>query len=94
MSQVPFQKFVPKKKNSLIKEEFKQAKKKAKKERAAAIDRRFEEKRQLKAAAKNAENLEDALGLGGNALKGMQDTMSKLGLGGLADKLGIEDGFV
>ena len=54
MSQVPFQKFVPKKKNSLIKEEFKQAKKKAKKERAAAIDRRFEEKRQLKAAARNA----------------------------------------
>lgn len=54
MSQSPFQKFVPKKKNSLVKEEFKQAKKKAKKERAAAIDRRFEEKRQLKAAAKNA----------------------------------------
>ncbi len=54
MSQAPFQKFVPKKKNSLIKEEFKQAKKKAKKERAAAIDRRFEEKRQLKAAARNA----------------------------------------
>ena len=53
MSQVPFQKFVPKKKNSLIKEEFKQAKKKAKKERAAAIDKRFEEKRRLKAAAKN-----------------------------------------
>jgi len=54
MSQSHFQKFVPKKKNSLIKEEFKQAKKKAKKERAAAIDRRFEEKRQLKAAARNA----------------------------------------
>ncbi|MEO6720463.1 MAG: pseudouridine synthase [Ferruginibacter sp.] len=54
MSQVPFQKFVPKKKNSLIKEEFKQAKKKAKKARAVAIDKRFEEKRQLKAAARNA----------------------------------------
>ena len=54
MSQSHFQKFVPKKKNSLIKEEFKQAKKKAKKERAAAIDKRFEEKRQLKAAARNA----------------------------------------
>jgi 23S rRNA pseudouridine2605 synthase len=54
MSQSHFQKFVPKKKNSLIKEEFKQAKKKAKKERAAAIDRRFEEKRQLKAAARSA----------------------------------------
>ncbi|MDO9375820.1 MAG: pseudouridine synthase [Ferruginibacter sp.] len=54
MSQSHFQKFTPKKKNSLVKEEFRQAKKKAKKERAAAIDRRFEEKRQLKAAAKNA----------------------------------------
>jgi 23S rRNA pseudouridine2605 synthase len=54
MSQAPFQKFVPKKKNSLIKEEFKQAKKKAKKARAIAIDKRFEEKRQLKAAARNA----------------------------------------
>ena len=54
MSQAPFQKFVPKKKNSLIKEEFKQAKKKAKKERAIAIDKRFEEKRRLKAAARNA----------------------------------------
>ena len=54
MSQAPFQKFVPKKKNSLIKEEFKQAKKKAKKARALAIDKRFEEKRQLKAATRNA----------------------------------------
>jgi 23S rRNA pseudouridine2605 synthase len=54
MSQAPFQKFVPKKKNSLIKEEFKQAKKKAKKARAIAIDKRFEEKRQLKAAARAA----------------------------------------
>ena len=53
MSQSPFQKFVPKKKNSVIKEEFKQAKKKAKKEKAAAIDKRFEEKRQLKAAARS-----------------------------------------
>ena len=54
MSQSHFQKFVPKKKNSLIKEEFKQAKKKAKKERAIAIDKRFEQKRQLRAAARNA----------------------------------------
>lgn len=56
VSQSHFQKFVPKKKNSLIKEEFKQAKKKAKKERSIAIDKRFEEKRQLRAAARN-ENL-------------------------------------
>ena len=46
---------------------------------------------QLKVAAENAETLEDALGLGGNALKGMQDTMSKMGLSGLADKLGIDE---
>ncbi len=54
MSQSHFQKFVPKKKNSLIKEEHRQAKKKAKKERSVAIEKRFEEKRQLKAAARNA----------------------------------------
>jgi 23S rRNA pseudouridine2605 synthase len=53
MSQSHFQKFVPKKKNSLVKEEFKQAKKKAKKERAAAIDKRFEEKRRMRAEARN-----------------------------------------
>jgi 23S rRNA pseudouridine2605 synthase len=53
MSQSPFQKFVPKKKNSVIKEEFKQAKKKAKKERAAAINKRFEEKRRAKYEALN-----------------------------------------
>jgi len=46
---------------------------------------------QLKVAAENAENLEDALGLGGNALKGMQDTMGKLGLGGLSNKLGLDE---
>src|SRR5258708_1878100 len=53
MSQAPFQKFVPKKKNSVIKEEHKQAKKKAKKDRAAAIDKRFEEKRKAKFEARN-----------------------------------------
>lgn len=53
MSQTHFQKFVPKKKNSLVKEEFKQAKKKAKKERSVAIEKRFEEKRRLKAAERN-----------------------------------------
>ncbi len=46
---------------------------------------------QLKVAAKDAKNLEDALGLGGNALKGMQGTMSKMGLSGLADKLGLDE---
>jgi 23S rRNA pseudouridine2605 synthase len=51
MSQSPFQKFVAPKKNSVKKEEFKQAKKKAKKERAAAINARFDEKRRLKQEA-------------------------------------------
>lgn len=54
MSQSYFQKFVPKKKNSVVKEEIRQAKKKAKKERAAAIEKRFEEKRMMKAAAREA----------------------------------------
>lgn len=52
MSQSYFQKFVPKKKNSVIKEEHRQAKKRAKKERAAAIDKFYEEKRKQKEAAK------------------------------------------
>jgi 23S rRNA pseudouridine2605 synthase len=51
MSQSPFQKFVAPKKNSVKKEEFKQAKKKAKKERSAAINARFDEKRRLKQEA-------------------------------------------
>lgn len=54
MSKSYFEKFVPKKKNSVIKEEYRQKKRKAKKERAAAIDERFEEKRRLKAAAREA----------------------------------------
>ncbi len=54
MGQSYFQQFVPKKKNSAIKEEFKQKKRKAKKERAAAIDERFEEKRRIRAAAREA----------------------------------------
>ena len=54
MSQSHFQKFVPKKKNSAIKEAIRQNKKKAKKERAAAIDRHFEGKRKLREAAREA----------------------------------------
>ena len=49
MSNQHFQKFANKKKNSAIKEGFKAAKKKAKKERATAINQRFEEKRRMKA---------------------------------------------
>ena len=37
-----------------------------------------------------AENIDDALGLGGNALKGMQGAMDKLGLGGLSKSLNME----
>lgn len=55
MSKSFYQGFVGKKKNSAIKEGFKQAKRKAKKERSAAIDKRFEEKRQLKAAGAPAD---------------------------------------
>jgi 23S rRNA pseudouridine2605 synthase len=45
MSQQPFQKFINPKNNAAIKENYKQEKKKAKKERAAAIEKHFEEKR-------------------------------------------------
>ena len=48
MSQQPFKKFVVKKNNAAIKEKFKQEKKTAKKARAEAINKRFEEKRALK----------------------------------------------
>lgn len=53
MSQVPFQKFIAPKKNSKVKEEFRQEKKKAKKERAAYFDKVKEEKYQARMAAKN-----------------------------------------
>jgi len=45
MSQQPFQKFINQKNNAAIKEKHKQDKKKAKKDRAAAIEKHFEEKR-------------------------------------------------
>src|SRR5690349_12345722 len=45
-----FEKFINKTRGSVIKEQLKQDKKIAKKERAAAIEKRFEEKRRLKAA--------------------------------------------
>ena len=44
MSQAPFQKFVPKKKNSVIKEEFRQEKKKARKEKNEYFDKLKKEK--------------------------------------------------
>ena len=45
MSQQPFQKFINPKNNAAIKEKHKQDKKKAKKQRAADIEKHFEEKR-------------------------------------------------
>lgn len=52
MSQQPFQKFVNKKKNSAVKESFKQERKKAKKERAEYFDKIREEKKQAYLASK------------------------------------------
>ena len=52
MSQSPFQKFVPKKKNSVVKEEFRQEKKKARKEKNAYFDKLKEEKYQARMALK------------------------------------------
>ncbi len=50
MAQKHYQKFVAKK-NSVIKEEYKQAKRKAKKEKSEAINKRFEEKRKMRMEA-------------------------------------------
>ncbi len=52
MSQSPFQKFVPKKKNSVIKEEFRQEKKKIRKEKNEYFDRLKEEKYRARMALK------------------------------------------
>ncbi len=52
MSQSPFQKFVPKKKNSVVKEEFRQEKKKARKEKNEYFDKLKEEKYQARMALK------------------------------------------
>ena len=54
MSNAPFQKFSDKKKNSAVKEAFRQEKKKFKKERAAYFDKVKEEKFQARMAKKNA----------------------------------------
>lgn len=52
MSQAPFKKFIAPKKNSVVKEEFRQEKKKIKKERAAYFDKIKEEKRLAREAGK------------------------------------------
>ena len=50
MSQQPFKKFINPKNNAAVKEKFKQEKKSAKRERAEAINKRYEEKRAMRAA--------------------------------------------
>jgi 23S rRNA pseudouridine2605 synthase len=53
MSQSPFQKFIAPKKNSVVKEEFRQDKKKARKEKNEYFDKLKEEKYQARMAKKN-----------------------------------------
>ena len=57
MSQQPFKKFINPKNNAAIKEKHKQDKKNAKKERAVAIEKHFEEKRAFRQRAFTANNL-------------------------------------
>ena len=59
MSQSPFQKFINPKNNAAIKEKFKQDKKKAKKQRAADIEKHFEEKRAARKRGFEQKPLED-----------------------------------
>ena len=46
---------------------------------------------QLDVATQKAETLEDAIGLGGNALDGMVSAMDSLGMKGLTEKLGLDE---
>ncbi|MBS1512728.1 MAG: rRNA pseudouridine synthase [Bacteroidetes bacterium] len=55
MSQSPFQKFVNKKKNSVVKEELRQERKAVKKERAAFFEKKKAEEYQARMAKRNAE---------------------------------------
>ncbi len=57
-----FEKFINPKKNSVIKEEKKQEKRAYKKQKAAAIDKRFEEKRKLKEEARGTKATAPAKG--------------------------------
>jgi 23S rRNA pseudouridine2605 synthase len=75
MSQSPFQKFVPKKKNSVIKEEFRQEKKKYRKERNAF----FEEKKKEEYLARQAKK-------GGMATKAADNAKAKPPVAAAADK--------
>ncbi len=61
MNNSPFQKFSDKKKNSAVKEAFRQEKKKIKKERAAYFDKIKEEKYQARMAKKNAVNAKESI---------------------------------
>lgn len=75
MSQSPFQKFVAPKKNSKIKEEFRQEKKKIKKERSAYFDKVKEEKYQARMAAKTK-----GFGTADKNISPAKDTPAKAGM--------------
>ena len=75
MSQSPFQKFVPKKKNSVVKEEFRQEKKKYRKDRNAF----FEEKKKAEYEARQAKK-------GGMATKAADEAKVKKSLAATDDK--------
>src|ERR1700710_2884198 len=65
-----FNKFFNKKRNSAVKEQFKQEKKAAKRERKEAIERHFEEKRQARWANQPSAEPYSKPGKGGPARKG------------------------
>ncbi len=46
---------------------------------------------QLEESYKHAKSLEDAMGLGGAAIDGIGKSLNKLGMGGLASKLGLDE---
>ena len=80
MSQSPFQKFVPKKKNSVIKEEFRQEKKKYRKERNAFFDKKKEEEYQARQAKKGgmaSKAADNAKGKGQSAMSNEQSPIGK-----------------
>lgn len=59
-----FEKFINKKSGGAVKEQIKQEKKAAKRERAQAIEKRFEEKRRMKAVGKGSEGGSQKAGVG------------------------------
>ena len=80
MSQSPFQKFVPKKKNSVVKEEFRQEKKKYRKERNAFFEEKKKEEynaRQAKKGGMAPKAADNAKGKGQSAIGNEQLAIGK-----------------